>query len=332
MSGPRAGPCPALTGFPAGRRPARRLLASLLATGLLMAGSAAAGTLAAAARHSLTDYCSSTAGLTVQAQDRRLQFADLLRRTLDESGASVAVVARNGLDLRRIGQRWSHAGLSLREGLERPWAVRQLYYACDERRPRLFDQGLAGFVFGIDTPPGQPAEVVLWLLPPGAAAETLAQAGRDTPRALRLLAAQYSANSHAYSTRYQNCNQWLAELIGVAWGGLPDGPALRERAQAWLADAGYAPTRVEPSPPWLLALAAWLPYVHLDDHPAADRAAGVLRVSLPAAIGGFVARQVPGVRRVALCLRDDRVVLRRDGPDFDEACSPGAGDELHPLD
>jgi len=308
------------------------LVAVVAIVGLPMGGGARAGTLAAAARHSLTDYCSSTPGLTVQAQDRRLQFADLLRRTLDESGATVAVVARNGLDLRRIGQRWSHAGLSLRDGLERPWAVRQLYYACDERRPRLFDQGLAGFVFGIDTPAGQPAEVVLWLLPPGPEAEALAAAARDTPRALRLLAAQYSANAHAYSTRYQNCNQWLAELIGTAWGGLADGPALRARAQAWLAEAGYVPARVELGSGLLVALAGWLPMLHTDDHPADDRAAGLLRVSLPAAIGDFVVQRLPGVRRLALCQIDDRVVIRRDGPPLDEACQPGPGDEVHRLE
>lgn len=293
---------------------------------------AEAGTLAAASRHSATDHCSSTPALSVQQQDRRLQFAELLRRTLAEAGAPVAVVARNGLDLRPIGQRWSHAGLSLRDGGDRPWAVRQLYYACDERRPRLFDQGLAGFVFGIDAPPGVAAEVVLWLLPPGPQAEALAAAARDTPRALGLLAAQYSANAHAFSTRYQNCNQWLAELIGAAWGGLADGPALRERAQAWLAGAGYAPTRVQLGSPLLVALAGALPMLHTDDHPATDRAAGLLRVSLPAAIGDFVVQQVPGVRRVALCQLDDRVVIRRDGPPLDEACQPGPGDELHWLD
>ena len=311
----------------------QRALAGL--AGLALLGAAAtvqAGTLAAAARHSATDHCSSTPTLSVQAQDRRLQAAELLRRALADAGADVALIARNGLDLRPIGQRWSHAGLSLRAGTDRPWAVRQLYYACDERRPRLFDQGLAGFLFGIDAPPGTAAEVAVWLLPPGPEAEALAAAARDTLRALRLLAAQYSANAHAFSARYQNCNQWLAELIGAAWGGLADGPALRERAQAWLADAGYAPARIELGSGLLVALAGWLPMLHTDDHPADDRAIGLLRVSLPAAIGDFVVQRLPGVRRLALCQIDDRVVIRRDGPPLDEACRPAPGDEVHRLE
>ena len=54
------------------------------------------------------------------------------------------------MDLSRFGVRYSHSGVSLKTGDNAPWSVRQLYYACDEERPRLYDQGLAGFVFGTE--------------------------------------------------------------------------------------------------------------------------------------------------------------------------------------
>jgi hypothetical protein len=67
-----------------------------------------------------------------------------------------------------------------------------------------------------------------------------------TRRVLHLLAATYSANAYAFSTRYQNCNQWVMEMLAAGWGDLPDGEDLRERAQALAAsDAHYAPQPVD---------------------------------------------------------------------------------------
>ena len=35
--------------------------------------------------------------------------------------------------------------------------------------------------------------------------------------ALALLGREYSANAYPFSPRYQNCNQWVAELLATAW-------------------------------------------------------------------------------------------------------------------
>ena len=59
--------------------------------------------------------------------------------------------------------------------------------------------------------------------------------GTHVDEALALLAGEYSANAYAYSTRYQNCNQWLVELMASAWGA--DAPR-REDAQRWLRERG----------------------------------------------------------------------------------------------
>src|SRR5689334_14990247 len=89
-----------------------------------------------------------------------------------------------------------------------PWSVRQLYYACDESRPRIFDQGMSGFALGAEAPVSGHVSLVLL---PEAESATLAAAALDNRLALSLLAGRYSANAYAYSTRYQNCNQWVAE-------------------------------------------------------------------------------------------------------------------------
>lgn len=174
-----------------------------------------------------TRFCDRPSPLSARQQDRLLQFAAIARRELESSGQDVALIARSGIDLSRFDLRYSHAGVSLRASRNAPWSVRQLYFACDEGRPRLYDQGLAGFVLGTDDPVVGYVSIV-WL--PREQAAALERAALDNARALRLLAADYSANAYPFSVRYQNCNQWVIEMLAGAWGGLDDDPALRARA------------------------------------------------------------------------------------------------------
>lgn len=165
-------------------------------------------------------FCDRDAHLSAGQEDVLFRFAAEVKSVLDASGAGVALVSRSGLDLSRFHIRYSHAGLSLKDSPNGAWSVRQLYFACDEGRPRVFDQGLSGFLLGTDDPDTGYLSVVL--LPPGPAARAEA-AGRDNAESLRLLARTYSANAYAFGRRYQNCNQWLIELLATAWagGGLP---------------------------------------------------------------------------------------------------------------
>lgn len=268
--------------------------------------------------------------MTAQQQDRLLRFAALVRQELDTSGSRAALVARSGLNLQRFDVRYSHAGISLKGSRETPWSVRQLYYACDERRPRLFDQGLAGFLFGTDDPTLGYISVVLLPGEAGAALETTAL---DNPRVLRLLAATYSANAYAFSTRYQNCNQWVAELMASAWGGLEDAEGLRAQAQQWLGVEGYAPPPVDVGSHLLMFAAPFVPFVHLDDHPEADRFALQMRISLPASLEGFVHQRLPGAQRVEFCHDGRQAVVRRGwGAPIPEGCKPEPGDTVVSLD
>jgi hypothetical protein len=247
---------------------------------------------------------------------------------LDAEAPAAAIVARSGLDLDRFGIRYSHAGLALAAGAGTPWAVRQLYYDCGERRPQLYDQGLAGFVAGSHAPDRGFISIVL---PPPDAAATLAATALDRPRALRLLAARYNAVAHAWSLSYQNCNQWLVELIAAAEGGLADGADLRARAQHWLRAAGYAPAVVDVGSHLVMFGAGFVPWVQLDDRPEAERYTLALTLSLPRSIDAFARQRWPLARRIELCHAQDRVVIRRDGPPLAADCRPGPGDETRRL-
>lgn len=270
-------------------------------------------------------FCDQPLELGAAQKDRLFRLGGLIKAALEEHAASgVALMSRSGLDLARFGHRYSHAGVSLKAHAETPWSVRQLYYACDEGRPRLYDQGISGFLLGTEDPKEGYVSVVF--LPDGPA-RRLEAAALDRRGALALLAGTYSANAYAFSERYQNCNQWVAELLASAWADTPI--SSRGDAQQWLARNDYQPSSFDIHHRWLLSLAmAFVPWLHRDDHPAEDLHHARLRISMPVAIEAFVFLQVPGAKRMEFCHNERHMVVHRGWEPIAEGCEPGPGDEV----
>ncbi len=210
--------------------------------------------------------------------------------------------------------------------------MRQLYYACDQQQPRIFDQGLLAFVLGMNEPALGYISVVL--LPPAEGAE-VERAALDKRLALQMLAGRYSANAYPFSTLYQNCNQWVAELLAAARGGLagaaPSPLQPRAQAQAWLQAQGYEPTVFEVGSQLLMWAGRFVRWLHDDDHPAADLDGLRYRVSMPASIEAFVQRTVPGATRLEFCHTEQHLVVHRGWTPVAEGCVPGADDTVIAL-
>ena len=288
------------------------------------AGAAQAGTSLASSR-----FCDRAQELTATEQDRLLRFAAVVREELAASEGSVALISRSGLDLARFGIRYSHAALAWRHDNDSGWSARQLYYACDEGRPRIFDQGTAGFVMGTENPAlGYISLVKL----PAETTPALRRALLDPSRVQHLLAGRYSANAYAYSLKYQNCNQWVVELMAAAWGELADGADLRARAQDWLRDAPYAPAPVDVGARWLMLGSLFVPLVHMDDHPRDAIGTMQLAVSLPASLEAFARQRLPASERVEICHDGRQVVVHRGWEPVADGCIPGANDRVIALD
>ena len=294
----------------------------------IAAGCAAPGPAPASAQVSAARFCDRPQVQDAGHQDRILRFAAVVRQELEASGEEIALISRSGVDLRNLGIRFSHSGVSIRDGGEVPWSVRQLYYACDEGRPRLYDQGVAGFLFNGDEPAIAYVSIVLL---PHEAATQLKRVALDRQRALRLLAGRYSANAYPFSTRYQNCNQWVVEMMAAAWGDLADGDDLRDRAQAWLAGNGYAPAPIDLDSHPLKFAATFMPLVHLDDHPQDARYGLAFQVSLPESIETFVRERMPLARRIELCHDERQVVIRAGWRPIAEGCRAEDGDRVIKL-
>ncbi len=275
------------------------------------------------------NYCQGQVEPGAAVQDRLIQVAAVVKSELDRSGHTLALVARSGLALQRFDHRYSHAGVSLKASPNTPWSVRQLYYACDEQRPRIFDQGLSGFVLGANDPAEGYVSIVLL---PIEAAIPLERSALDESQALALLGATYSANAYAFGQRYQNCNQWLAELMASAWGG-PSTVAddARDQAQQWLQAEGYAPSVFDLGWRPFVWLAGLLPWLHTDDHPPGDLAQARFRVSMPQSIEAFVRHRVPQATHIELCYTAQHIVVHHGWEPIAVGCQPGESDRLIAL-
>ncbi len=273
--------------------------------------------------------CDQPERLSPAQKDTLFRFGGIVKEELEKSGQRLALIARSGLDLSRFGARYSHAGFSLKASQNTPWSVRQLYFACDEQKPRIFDQGISGFVLGMDAPALGYVSIVF--LPPAEAAE-LERAALDNRRGLQLLSPAYSANAYPFSQRYQNCNQWLMEMLATTWGRLDGADNPRAQAQQWLQAQGYTPSVMALGSRPMMWLGAFVPWVHSDDHPPEDTAQAHYRVSMPASIEAFVQAQVPGATRLELCHTERHVVIRRGWEPIAEGCVPGQRDTVITLE
>lgn len=271
---------------PASAPPLRHIWRPLL-TRLACAAWALAGSSAqASSDSSVAPFCGLPAAFTpvltgpaLGQQDRLLRLASAADRLLasEAPGHQLAVVARDGTALDTVGQRYSHAGLALRDHPAGPFTVRQLYHDCQRGAPALYDQGMAGFLLGARNPWLERGErlqgpihlAILWL--PADAQAPLAQAALDKRLASSMLHPAYSANAYPFSTRYQNCNQWLIELMALAWGAPDVTPGDRTAAQRWLRQQGFegtvldAPWWLQLGAPFMIALSPWM---HSADRPA----------------------------------------------------------------
>jgi hypothetical protein len=307
-----------------GRKLVRRDLLAILAAAWLTFGSAStvhAGSLR---------FCDRPVPLNASQQDTLLRFSDVIKAELDSSGQSTAIVSRSGLDLSRFGMRYSHAGISLKGSQNTPWSIRQLYYACDEKKPKIFDQGMAGFVIGTEDASIGYISVVLL---PEEPEKQLAAAALDNAQSLRLLSQIYTANAYPYAQQFQNCNQWVVEMLAAAFAG-PTHAAKESRAaaQQWLQENAYLPAVIDVGSRLLMWVASWVALLSNEDHPWADISAKIYKVSMPSSIEAFLQQRFPSSLRIEFCHTDKHIVIHRGWEPVAEGCIPKEGDQVIAID
>lgn len=226
-------------------------------------------------------------------QMRNLQLGTQVRDRLEASGATVAYVARAGIDLTQYGLVYSHIGMAWRDHPKGRWFTYHLLNTCGTSESALIDQSLEDFfnveLFTRDALVAVPSpEVQLKLL------NTF-----FSPVAPTLHERSYSMISNPFSVLYQSSNQWILEVSAAALA--PDN-AIHNRLQAqnWLKARGYVPFKARVG--GLLAFASNLfsPHVRFDDHDDQERQSGLYATTTADSVLGFVHQLDPGLTRFPL--------------------------------
>ena len=164
----------------------------------------------------------------------------------------------------------------------------------------------------------------------------------DAARAVSLLGARYSANAHAWSTVHQNCNQWVAEMLGLAISRRVDSdgvagefvPAPPGATDArTLAQAGLRAVQAKPSViTWPTLLPGWLigalPYLSLDDHPVQDLRRRQFQVWMPQSLEALIQSLEPQSQRTEFCMVGRRIVVHRGWQGLSRDCAARDGDRV----
>lgn len=178
---------------------------------------------------------------------RALGLADGMAQALEATDAQVVVLARNGQDLSKYRLRWSHLGLayrevgSVRDSVAGPavWRVVHKLNDCGSARGDPYRQGLGEFF--LDDLFEYKAAIAV--LRPDVQAHLLPLL-RDNQRLAQLHQLAYSMVAYPWAQTYQQSNLWAIETLVLAEEPLAE---TRDRAQAWLAFKGYAPTTLRRS-------------------------------------------------------------------------------------
>ncbi|MBS0326108.1 MAG: DUF2145 domain-containing protein, partial [Proteobacteria bacterium] len=205
-----------------------------------------------------------------------------LSRELDRDHAEIAIVARVGQDLSRYGLRYSHVGIAWRSGPRGAWSMLEELNQCGTAHSTLYDDGFGNFF--LDDMFAYEAKVVI----PSADVQRRIAAALASGAATRLHEPRYSEIAYPWSTRYQNCNQWVLETVAEALD--PQSVADRAGAQAWLRAKGYRPTTLHVSPIEQFGAQLFSSSLAFDDHPQERLMAGEIDVVTAESVMDFVAR------------------------------------------
>lgn len=213
-----------------------------------------------------------------------LQLALRTFQALEESKDKVALIGRVGSDLSKHRLRYSHMGIVWRDHPKGRWSVFHMLNQCGTASSSLYDEGLGNFFN--DDPFAYEAIVIF----PGADDQDRLTRTLGTALPESLHHSAYNMVAYPWSTRYQNSNQWLVEVLAGAWA--PEGSVFnRTQAQAWLKQAGYQPTLLRVGALERLGGRMFKASIAFDDHPNELRFSDQIYTATVESIVEFVRRR-----------------------------------------
>jgi hypothetical protein len=181
---------------------------------------------------------------------------------LNETKPTVALLARVGSDVSEYNMHYTHLGFVLKDPSNTnpnnpKWGVIQLLNASGTNTSRIYEEGLINFLldnlFKLD---------VKIIIPTPDIQKKLATV-LTSNKVISFHNKNYSMIAYPFSTKYQQSNQWVLELLASALFGATD----RTTAQEYLKTTAYTPTLIPISGFSKLGAYLFKKNVRFDDHP-----------------------------------------------------------------
>jgi hypothetical protein len=230
---------------------------------------------------------------TPLAVSESLQLAQMSYDALDQSGASVAIIARAGQNLSKYGLSYSHLALVWRDHPDGRWTVVHELNQCGTDHADLFNQGLGDFFMD------DMYQYRTLIMIPSPALQVRITDALAHGRAKEAYTPHYNMLAYPFSTQFQNSNQWALEFLAEAMAQdlqIHD----RQAAQNWLQAAGYRPTTLQIGAFERLGADLTRNNISFDDHPFERRMAGQIDTVTVDSIEQFLKLRDPGMREMTL--------------------------------
>ncbi len=224
-----------------------------------------------------------------------MNMAEKTRLALEASGAQVALIGRVGQDLSRYGLRYSHMAYAWRDHPKGRWLVVHELNQCGTADSALYDQGLGNF-FLDDL---HAFEAVIVIPSEQSQARIAKMLASDVPSRLHKRA--YNMLSYAFSTQYQNSNQWVLETYAAA-SATDMEIRTRGLAVSWLRMTGFRPITVDIPATTRLGARMFSANIAFDDHPFGRRAQGLIDTVTVESVIRFVRKREPESREMIVRL------------------------------
>jgi hypothetical protein len=224
-----------------------------------------------------------------------MNLAEKTRLALEASGAQVALIGRVGQDLSRYNLRYSHMAYVWRDHPNGRWLVVHELNQCGTAQSALYEQGLGNFF--LDDLHAFEAVIVF---PSVQSQDRIAKMlASNTP--MQMHKRDYNMLSYAFSTRYQNSNQWVLETYAAASSS---DMVVRNRGQAlsWLRLTGFRPITVDVPATTRLGARMFSANIAFDDHPFGRRAQGLIDTVTVESVIRFVRKREPESREMIVRL------------------------------
>lgn len=213
-----------------------------------------------------------------------MDIAGRLERLLEKGDRQVALISRTGCDLTRFrfdGEppTYTHTGFALRDA--DGWRVLQMLNTHEGPEGHLYRQSVVDF-FRDD-----PHEYRCGVLVPSPVLQRRLAEILNSPLAYELYTSRYNRVAYPLSTRYQNSNQWVAELLGAAQSSL----GTRPQIQRFLAREGLRPSVLRRAGVLKQSVIGLVcRNTRFDDHPVRNRLAGKIAFVTETSIRRYLQR------------------------------------------